>query len=312
MQSNMQQIPQPQIIIQNPQMVMAYPQQMQPQNQLYQVVQTNSTPNRCEKFSQWMTGTRNIPLMVFLIFMANSANFIVSLLSDTIYFAPISTFSSLGNFLFALFVWLPMAVKIEKNTTTTRYGYLYLINCSLLSIFSFGLPLALNKIWCFVLFETLLIALSNKDKKMKFFCGKISGKVVIILTIVYHLFFNWYYSFAVIVTIVYTFAYRKYLINKFGASNERVERLENWCCVNWLKNNLTTFVTLKEVLEKGQQQQPLVQNSNLQNSNNSSFIPVNIYPNYNSGVAPNMQQMESMPQSNELRTVDSNVSQPSQ
>ena len=49
MQPNMQQIPQPQ-------MQMPNPQQIPPQNQLYQIVQTNSTPNRCEKFSNWLTG----------------------------------------------------------------------------------------------------------------------------------------------------------------------------------------------------------------------------------------------------------------
>ena len=182
MQTNMQQIPQPQM------MPMPNPQQMQSVNQIYQVVQTNSTPNRCEKFSQWMTGSKNIPFMVFLIFMSNAASFIFSLLNDYVYVGPAVTFSSFAHFLFALFVWLPMSIKIEKNTSTVRYGYLYLVNCSLLSIFTISFPLSLNRIWSFILFETLLIALSNKDKKIKFFFWKIGAKSVIILSILYHIF----------------------------------------------------------------------------------------------------------------------------
>ena len=99
MQPNMQQIPQPQMMGQNPQMMMANPQQMMPQNQLYQVIQTNSTTNRCEKFSQWLTGSKNIPLMVFLIFMASAAGFIFNLFIDSLTFEPILSFSSLGNIL---------------------------------------------------------------------------------------------------------------------------------------------------------------------------------------------------------------------
>ncbi len=310
MQTNMQQIPQPQM------MPMPNPQQMQSVNQIYQVVQTNSTPNRCEKFSQWMTGSKNIPFMVFLIFMSNAASFIFSLLNDYVYVGPAVTFSSFAHFLFALFVWLPMSIKIEKNTSTVRYGYLYLVNCSLLSIFTISFPLSLNRIWSFILFETLLIALSNKDKKIKFFFWKIGAKSVIILSILYHIFFSSYYFLAVVVTVIYTFAYQKYLINKLGVSNEKVERMENWCLINWLKNNLTTFTTIKEVLEKAQgQQQPLVQNSDVQNSNNSSFIPANMYPNYYSNVAPNMQQMQQMqpmPPAGAIGTNYSNVNQPPQ
>ncbi len=312
MQPNMQQIPQPQMMGQNPQIMMANPQQMMPQNQLYQVIQTNSTTNRCEKFSQWLTGSKNIPLMVFLIFMASAAGFIFNLFIDSLTFGPILSFSSLGNILFALFVWLPMAAKIEKNTSTVRYGYLYLLNSSILCIFSLRFPLSFSRVWCFVLFETLLIAFSNKNKKMKFFCCKISGKAVIISSIIYHCFFNLFNLYCIIITGIYTIIYQKYLINKFGVSNEKVERLENWCCINWLKNNLTTFTTIKEVLEKGQQQLPLVENSNIQNSNNSSFIPINMYPNYYSGLAPNMQQPIPMPQADAIRTVEPNMNQPTQ
>ena len=200
-----------------------------------------------------------------------------------------------------------MAIKIERNTTTVRYGCLYLINNSLLSIISLSFPLGFQTIWTFVLFETLLIALSNKDKKMKFFCCKISGKAMIICSIVYSFIFNMIMFYQLIVTIIYTYVYQKWLINKFAISNEKVEKIENWCCISWLKNKMSTFTTLKDVLEKGQQNQPLVQNNNISNSNNSSFIPVNMYPNYYSGIAPGMQQMPIQPQAQPISSVESNA-----
>lgn len=317
MQPNMQQIPQPQMINQSQQASMNNPQPIQPQGQLYQIVQQDSTPNRCEKFSEFITGVRNVPLMVFLILMGSSGFFILNLINP-FYSFPCLILPSLANFCFALFVWSKMAIKIEKNTSTVRYGALYVINNSILSLVSFGFPLCLSKIWCFTLFETLLIALSNKDKKMKFFCCKLTGNNVIICTIIYHLVFNWFHGFSLILTIIYAFVYQKYLIKKFAISNEKVERIENWCLINLLKNKLQTFITLKEVLEKSQQQQPLVQNNNVQNYNNSSFIPVNMYPNYYSNMQP-MQQMPPMPvqpmqpiqpisQAEGIRTIDSNES----
>ena len=307
MQPNMQQIPQQQMMIQNPQIQMGIPQQI-PQNQnqqLYQIVQTDSPPNRCEKFSKWLTGAYNVPLIVFLVLMGTSGFFIFCLFLQNIFPTSILTFSAFGNFLFALYVWSPMAIKIEKNTTTVRYGCLYLINKTILSIFS--LSLGFQTIWTFVLFETLLIALSNKDKKMKFFCFKISGRGMIICSIIYSFVFNMIMLYQLIVTIIYTYVYQKWLINRFAISNGKVEKIENWCCISWLKNKLATFTTLKDVLEKGQQNQPLVQNNNISNSNNSSFIPVNMYPNYYSGIAPGMQQMPIQPQAQPISSVESSA-----
>jgi len=305
MQQNLQEIPQPQIIDQNGQMQMVNPQQILPQNQLYQIIQTDSTPNSCEKFYNYITGSKKIPIVVFLILMTISGAFILNI-CFFFYFSPILTFSSLGNLLFALFVWTPMAIKIENITSTVRYGCLFLLNCSLLCVISFSFPLSLNRIWCFVLFETLLIVHSNKDKKIKFFGYKMGGRAVIILSIVYNLFFNWYYFYCLFITGLYTLVYQKYLINKFNISNEKVERIENTCIIKWAKNKLTTFISLKDVLEKGQKNQPLVQNTNNENSNNSSFIPVNMYPNYYSEVAPGIQQMQSIPQG------EDNINQPPQ
>lgn len=303
MQPNIQQIPQQQMMNPNPQIQMGNPQQIPLNQQVYQVVQSDSTPNRCEKFSKWLTGSYNVPLVVFLILMGSSLFFILMLIFTGILPSGAFAFSAFGNFLFALFVWGPMAIKIEKNTSTVRYGALYVINNSIISICTLSFPLGLQTIWCFILFETILISLSNKDKKMKFFCCKISGKAMIACSIIYGFIFNSYFFFSLVVTVIYTFVYQKYLMKKFAISNEKVERMENWCCISGLKNKLTTFITLKEVLEKGQQKQPLVQNSNV--SNNSSFVPINMYPNYYSGIAPGMQQMQPMPQVSQAEGINS-------
>ena len=200
----MQQLPNHQVMVQNPQNQLGLPQQYPQNQQLYQVVQTNSNLTRCERFSKWISSSSNIPFTVFVILMCSSLVFIITLIIGNSVLTGCLSVSALADFLFALFVWGPMAIKIENNTSTVRYGGLYVINSSILAICTFGFPiLSIHKIWNFVLFETLLIALSNRDKKMKFFCCKVEGKTLIILTIVYHLIFKGVFIFSLLITIGY-------------------------------------------------------------------------------------------------------------
>ena len=279
-----QQIPQPQIVPQNAQVSVAN----QPiQNQLYQVIQTEE-PNSCEKCSNFLTGTKNLPLTVFIILMSSLFIiifwFMISNAFITAFFIP----SSIFNFLFALFVWCRIATKIERNTSTVKYGYLYLVNLLILSVVTLTFPLF--RVWNFILFETILIAFNNKDKKIKFFCCRISGTKVIVLSIIYHLFFNLYSFISIIITVAYAFIYNKWLSQKLNISNEKVEKMENWCIIQVIKNKFQTFITLQEALNKDKKQQPLVQDIN--NSVNMSFIPDNMYPNYYSGIIPGPNQQE--------------------
>ena len=303
----MQQIPQSEMMDQNPQMV----QRIQPQNQIFQ---GNSIQQCYEIFSKFITGSRSIPLMVLIIIILISLDPILTLLASVPPYENAFIFKlkcllpSLGRFLFAICVWSSMAVKIEKNTSTVRYGCLFIINCSLLCVMSLSFPLSPFKLWCFVLFETLLIALSNKDKKMKFFIFRIGGRAVIILSIAYNAIMNWNWNIiSVVITVVYTVIYQKYVINIFGISNEKVEKFENFGFIIWIKNNVKIFVSLKDVLEKEQKNQPLVQDSNIQNPNESSFIPSKIYPNYYSQIDPNLQQMQSFPQEEEIDNLERNI-----
>jgi hypothetical protein len=118
-----------------------------------------------------------------------------------------------------------------------------------------------------------------------------SGNAFIISSVVYNLVFNLFLIYPLIITLGYTYVYRRWLITKLAISNEKVEKYENHCLFNCLKNRLTTFITLKDVLEKEKQSLPLVENNNndIQNVNESSFVPMNMYPNYYSGVAPGIQ-----------------------
>ena len=283
--------PEPQTIPQNDQI----PNANQPiQSQTYQVIQTES-PNCCEKFSKCVSGSTNIPLMVFLILMS-SLNVIIlwSIICIHIHFFKFLFFNaSIFQFLFALFVWSRMAIKIEKNTSTVKYGYLFLINLLILSIFTLTLPLF--RIWNFILFETILIALNNKEKKMRFFCCRITGKQVIFCSIIYHLIISPFDIFSLVVTIAYAFLYNKWLSQKLNISNEKVQRLENSCLIKTCKEKFETFISLEDTQKNDKKQQPLVNHQqDINNSVNMSFIPANMYPNYYSGIiaAQGQQQIQ--------------------
>ena len=275
-------IPQVQMPPQNNQIPVAN-QQVQPQ--FYQVIQTES-PNIYEKCSKCMTGSTSIPLMVFIILMSSFLFMIFSCLALEGFLGGYFAYSSFYDLIFAVFVWSRMAIKIETNTSTVKYGYLYLANLLILSLITLTFPFA--RIWNFVLFETILIALNNRQKKIKFFCCRISGTSVIVLSVIYHAIFNWFNIVSIIITIIYAACYNKYISQRLNISNERVEKLEKWCFVNYFKNKFKTFISLDEALNKDKKEQPLVQDIN--NSANMSFIPVNMYPNYYSGIVPNPQQ----------------------
>ena len=213
--------PQQQMMPQNNQI----PNANQPaQNQMYQVIQTESQ-NTFEKCSKCITGSANVPFMVFIIIMSS---FAVIAFFFLCYFHPIMPYFFTGaifDFLFALFVWCRMAIKIEKNTSTVKYGYLYFLNLFILSICTLNFPLF--AVWSFILFETILIALNNRDKKMKFFCCRITGKKIIIFSILYYFLFNWFSIIRLIIIVAYSFIYNKYLSKILNISNANVQKLEN-------------------------------------------------------------------------------------
>ena len=277
---------QPQIIVQNPQLVIPNPYVQN--QQLYQVIQTES-PNLCEKCSRFFTGSTNIPLAVFIILMTSFAYHFHCVLFNYSFLTSYYIMASFFDFIFAIFVWSKMAIKIEKITSTVKYGYLYLINLIILSFITFTFPF--ERVWNFVLLETILIALNNKNKNIKFFCCRISGKMLIILSIIYHILFNSLNIVSILITIGYAFIYRRYLIYKLNISNQAIQRMEFWFIISCFKNRFKTFISIQDVLDQEKQSQPLAQdinnNININNSVNNSFVP-NMYPNYNSEINQNI------------------------
>ena len=313
MQPQIQQVPPPQIIIQNSQIPM---QNFYPQNQIHQIVQSES-PNKCERCSDFLTGSTNIPLGVFTILMSSLFYHIYCILFNYSFLSSYYILSSLFDFLFALFVWSKMAIKIEKNTSTVKYFYLYLINLLAICICTCSFPL--GRIWNFILFETILIALKNKDKKIIFFCFKTRGMYMIIFTIIYHVLFNSLNIESIIFTIIYAYIYKNYFIQLFNFSYESIQRQELHCFINFLKNKFKTFISIESLISKEQNnQQPIAQSINNNysvnsvssiNNSNGSFIPNNIYPNYYSGIVqnnPNQAQIQYQPNANAQPVADVN------
>lgn len=266
---------QDQILPQNPQFPM---NNIIPQNQVHQLIQTENL-NLCEKCSKYFTGSPNIPLVVFLILMSSFAYHINSVLFTYGFLSSYYAISSFFDLLFALLVWSKMAIKIELISSTVKYGYLYIVNLLIISIFTLTSPL--KRVWNFVLFETILISINNKDKDLKFCCCKIPGKYMIIVTITYFLIFNFCHIFSILFTICYAFIYEKCFINKINISNEKIQRLECNCIIRSLKYTFKTFISLEEVLNREKSKQ---ENNNINNSANMSYIVNNMYPNYYSGI----------------------------
>lgn len=288
---------QPQIMSQNPN----NPQENQIENQ------NISCQSKLEKITKCIIGTEKITSMVAIILMLVLLTLITNIsfpYNNNFSLA----FSSLGNFLFTLFVWSPMAVKIEKITSSVRYGCLFLINCSLLCVLTLAFPLYYNRFWCFIFFETLLIALSNINKKMRFFSYKLKGIYIIAFSIAYILIFNYPQFYYILIIVIYTIIYKKYLINKFAFSNERMEKIENKI-INWTNFSLIKFIYLKDTLEMEENIQHEKQNSDGQISNNSSFIPNNMYPNHDSGIENNGQQMEQNSKEEPIINNEPNINQ---
>ena len=261
------------------------------QNNNNTTIQNSETTNDCQKISLIITGSSNIPLVVFIIFILLFVFFLFNFICEIIYLIPLYFWSSLGNILYAIFVWSPIAIKIEKSCSTIRYTFLFLLNFVILSIVNFTFPFNIKKLWCFVFFESLLIEFCNKNKKMKFFFFKIEGKKIIFLSTIYFAIFNFLELYSLVITIIYSFIYQNILIQKFSISNEKVKVIENSFIINWIQNKTKLFISIDEILNKESQEQPFVQNS-APDAENNSAIPANIYPVYYSGVEQNNQGLE--------------------
>ena len=266
-------------------------QPMIPQNPKIQAQPVKSDQSFCQKIYTTLSELKDIPFSVTIILVLNVIYLFGSLIFHSFGYFPIydilRSIGNIANFLFVIFAWAPMARKIENCSSSARYFSLFLINSTILNVINLSLPLCISKLWCFVLFETILISFSNEEKKVKFFGFKVTGKKFVSIAITYAFIFNLDQFISVIFTTLYAYIYQKKLITKFSISNERVLKIENYCCCSCFKNNFSNFVSLNQCMNRKQN------STIISNPNNSSFVAANIYPNYYSGVAnfvPNFNQ----------------------
>ena len=242
---------------------------------LQKFTKNNSNNSKCNKLKLFLSGSSNIPLIVYNILILSCVSVTFSLLYQFINFRPYKLLSNISNFISIIFVWCPLSTKIEKYTSTVRYAILFLLNYIILCLISISFPLNLCNLWRFTLFETILIASSNEDKTIRFFGIELNGRNLIFISILYAIICNSVIS--VILTAIYAFCYKPILITKFEISNDIIKRLEELKEIKLIKSKTKSFVTLEQALNK--EKNLLIFNNICNNCNNNSFTHFNIYQN---------------------------------
>lgn len=252
---------------------------------LQKFTKNNSNTSKCQELKIFISGSSNIPLIVYIILILSCVSVTFSFLYQFINFRPFKLLSNITNFIFIIFVWCPLATKIEKYTSTVRYGIFFLLNYIILCLINISFPLNLCNLWRFTLFETILIASSNQDKTIRFFGVQLNGRNLINISILYEIICNSVDSIifpfiSVILIIIYTLCYKLILIKKFEISNDIIKRLEDLKEINLIKNKIKSFVTIEQALDK--EKNLLIFNNICNNCNNNNFNHFNIYQNIDS------------------------------
>ncbi len=228
---------------------------------LCQIPQMNSIiiQNEEESLITKLTNFKNsCPLIIKSIIIFNIINLFINLL-----FQIKGTFFLLIRTFFIFFFWAPLGKQIEITSGSGRYLLLFFINNIILLIPYF--PIVNNLYFLseinfnFTLFETLLVALSNKDKHIVVIKKKISFKFIIYvipfisLILVYRI-------YGIIFTVAYSILYHKYLINKLYLNDEIIKKFENLFIIKLLMKNKSYIKIFDEYI-------PIIEN-NIQNNEN--------------------------------------------
>ena len=179
----------------------------------------------------------------------NSTPLTVTVLIDlNIFFLFINLFISYTGLIsvllrsfFIFFFWSPLGKKVENSSGTGRYMLLLMIN-----VLAFTIPYILifnhfhvlsESIYNFALFETLLIALSNKDKHILVINKKIPCKFII-YGIPFISLFILHQTFGMVIAVIYALLYHKYFSTKIHFSDEYIiQSWENNCIFKLLMKN---------------------------------------------------------------------------
>lgn len=164
---------------------------------------------------------------------------------------------SIINIVFAMFAWLPDALKLEKSTGTVRYFFNFMINSILIQIMyttiSFIISLFAKQIllipssglWPMILAEITILCLTNPQGQLRmlFIPCMIPAKFYPWALFAFFTLLNMNVQFDILAGILYGYLFFYFLKNKIQFSDEFICRAENWCIVNRLRN-CNSFVSL--------------------------------------------------------------------
>ena len=244
------------------------------------IIPSQTQTKKCPTIQEIKEILAKTPLITYFIVITYSIYFIIHVLSALFRFVfLLSTwrilehgFGFMLHALFLYFVWFPIAKKIESSSGTTRYATMFLYNIILLKI-GYGIIYSsqcydsrfyYNPYTWFVEFETVLVTLINKDKKLTIYGISIPNKFSPFIIVVYYCFISGFFNVFPIVTGLYALIYSKCLMNCLAMSNERVESIEKNCIVAFIIRKCKRYVTIPK---EQQQPQPSldVTNSNINN-----------------------------------------------
>lgn len=185
--------------------------------------------------------------------------------------------------LFVYYVWFPLAREIEKTSGSTRYLIIFLFNFGIIQLGSmliFFWQYKYTQCLCFFIeFETILVTLVNKDKKLDFFYWRISNKFSPFLIVLYYLFVTRFFHPYPIIIGLYALFYEKFLMNHLAISNEKIMSIENCCCIKMIVNKFKSYVKIEETITEcatnQEPPQPSMIVNNISNPNNYPEVPQN-------------------------------------
>ena len=249
---------------------------------------------------------KKFPFTVFYLTIIITIFYLINFLFSLISYY---SFSYIYNLLFIYFVWVPLAIELEKSSGSTRYILSIIIHCSFLTILLpliFGLGLNLYFFYYFCLYETLIVCRINQTNIIKFFIWNIQAKNVSVFSVLFGIIFNLNYLFYFILFGIYYLISIKYL-NKNIISDEKVIYYENGKIFSLFKNNIR-YINFNEVKNNNninennniniENNNIIIENNNIniennnisiENNNNNSYnnlninnnIPINYYNNNN-------------------------------
>ena len=157
--------------------------------------------------------------------------------------------------LFFYFVWFPVGKQIEETSGTMRYLIMFFINGSVILIgvvkytsffrrHFWYLDYFYHPFIYFVEFETILVALLNRTKSIKFFWFSLSNKYSPFVIILYYTISNGFNNGLFILIALYALIYEKLFMESLSISNQNIESIESNRIIKFLINHCKRYAQL--------------------------------------------------------------------